>query len=111
VGHRRTLDEVWTWEEWLNDLDTREILEDLFDSVPGSQRARPAIEEADARFRGAASAADDCVWGERNRESHGWTREKTGGTGRNRRAAISGRDAQRSSGVSDEPWGSRQTES
>jgi hypothetical protein len=47
-------DEVWMSEEWLNDLDTRELLHDLLENVPEAQRAAPEIEAADVRFRGAA---------------------------------------------------------
>lgn len=68
--------EAWTWEEWLNDLDTREILQDLLDHVPTSRVALPKIEDADARFLGAATETAECQWGAENATRHGWTREK-----------------------------------
>jgi hypothetical protein len=39
-------EERWLWEEWVNDLDVREILQDVFDKVPEAQVALPLIEEA-----------------------------------------------------------------
>ena len=68
-------DEVWMSEEWLNDLDTRELLHDLLENVPEAQRAAPEIEAADARFRGSAVATESCAWGERIARDEGWTRE------------------------------------
>lgn len=74
--HVEVGDEVWMWEEWLNDLDTRELLQDLLDNVPESRRAVAEIEAADARFRRAAIATEQCAWGERNARRHGWTRDR-----------------------------------
>jgi len=66
----------WIAEEWMNDLDVREILQDLFDHVPESHVARQAVEAADARFAASTTATDACQWGEINASRHGWTREK-----------------------------------
>ena len=67
--------ETWEWEEWVNDLDTRELLQDLVEHVPDARSALPQIEEADARFLRAAIRTDECEWGEENAAHHGWTPE------------------------------------
>jgi len=66
----------WMEEEWLNDVDVREILEDLFDHVPESRVAREAVEVADKRFAESTTVTDECQWGEINASRHGWTPEK-----------------------------------
>jgi hypothetical protein len=68
--------EVWMWEEWMNDLDAREILQDLLDKVPESHVAISTIEEADARFLSGAVETSDCQWGEVNAARRGWAPEK-----------------------------------
>jgi hypothetical protein len=60
----------------VNDLDTRELLQDLLDNVPEARRAKVEIEAADTRFRRAAIATDDCAWGERNAREERWTRDR-----------------------------------
>jgi len=66
----------WMWEEWVNDLDTREILQDLLDNVPESRKALQAIEAADKRFAASTISTDECEWGDKNAARYGWTREK-----------------------------------
>ena len=66
----------WMWEEWLNDLDTREILQDLLDNVPESRRALQAIDAADKRFAASTISTDECEWGDGTAARHGWSREK-----------------------------------
>jgi hypothetical protein len=66
----------WMWEEWLNDLDTREILQDLLDNVPESRYALQAIEVSDKRFAASTISTDECEWGDENAARYGWTREK-----------------------------------
>src|SRR6266566_2563321 len=68
--------EEWMWEEWMNDLDTREMLQDLLDHVPESRVATRQIEEADARFLSAAIETDECEWGAGNAADEGWTPAK-----------------------------------
>jgi hypothetical protein len=68
--------EKWMWEEWVNDLDTREMLRDLLEHVPESRATTPAIEAADARFLSAGRETDECEWGTANAARHGWTPEK-----------------------------------
>jgi hypothetical protein len=69
-------DERWMWEEWVNDLDAREILHDLLDNVPESRDAIQAIEAADRRFVASAVPTETCESGDDNAARHGWTREK-----------------------------------
>jgi hypothetical protein len=66
----------WLWEEWLNDLDVREIIQDLFDNVPESRIALDVVERADKRFASATIPTDECQWGDYNAERHGWTPDK-----------------------------------
>jgi 5-formyltetrahydrofolate cyclo-ligase family len=68
--------ERWMWEEWLNDLDAREILQDLLDNVPESKTAIDAVEQADERFAASTIPTDECQWGARNAADEGWTPEK-----------------------------------
>ena len=68
--------ERWMWEEWLNDLDGREIIQDLLDHVPESRTALGAVERADERFAASTIATDQCVWGDGTAARRGWTREK-----------------------------------
>ena len=68
--------ETWVWEQWVNDLDTRELLQDLLDHVPDARSALRQIEEADARFLSAAIRTDECEWGEENAARRGWSPEK-----------------------------------
>ena len=66
----------WMWEEWLNDLDGREIIQDLLDHVPESRTALAAVEPADERFGASTIPTEQCVWGDGTASRHGWTREK-----------------------------------
>jgi 5-formyltetrahydrofolate cyclo-ligase len=68
--------EEWVWEEWLNDLDGREIIQDLFDNVPQSRTALDRVKRADERFVAATISTDECQWGAKNAADNGWTREK-----------------------------------
>lgn len=68
--------EQWVWEEWVNDLDGREIIQDLLDNVPESQAALEAVVLADKRFTASTIRTDECQWGDHNAARHGWTRDK-----------------------------------
>ena len=65
----------WVWEEWVNDLDGREILQDLLDNVPESRTALEAVQRADERFTASTTPTDERQWGEENAARHGWTRD------------------------------------
>jgi hypothetical protein len=66
----------WVWEDWVNDLDTRNIIQNLLEHVPESRGSLPEIEGADARFRNGTVESDRCLWGKENAEKYGWTPEK-----------------------------------
>jgi len=66
----------WMWEEWMNDVDSRQILQDVLDHVPTSASALPQIKDADTRFLVNAVETDECQWGAENASRHGWTAEK-----------------------------------
>jgi hypothetical protein len=67
---------TWVWEEWLNDLDTRQLLHELLEDVPDADVALPKVIASDARFRKFAQPTDECAWGHVNAAHHGWTRER-----------------------------------
>ena len=69
-------DERWVSEEWLNDLDTREILQDLLDHVPESRTALDAVQRADESFAASTTPTEECQWGDDNAAREGWTRDK-----------------------------------
>jgi hypothetical protein len=68
--------ERWYWEEWLNNLDVREILHGVLDHTPDSRSALTEIAAADRRFLAATIETEECVWGERNEREHGWSSER-----------------------------------
>ena len=41
------------WEEWMNDVDDRQLLQDMLDQVPESGSALAEIEAVDERFLAA----------------------------------------------------------
>ncbi len=53
-------------EDWLNELDGRQLLHELQAAVPGSLTGSLAarLEEADQRLRAATEVADGCLWGD-----------------------------------------------
>jgi hypothetical protein len=61
-------------DEWLNDLDVRQILHGLVEAVREAGAALPEGAAIDARFAGAAIETDECPWGPKIAESRGWTR-------------------------------------
>jgi len=52
-------------EDWLNELDGRQLIADLAAAVPGALRGglEARLDEADARLRAATVTAGECVWG------------------------------------------------
>ncbi len=61
-------------DDWLNDLDVRQLLHDLERRARAPYRDR--LRAADARFRAATLPVRACLWGEANAERHGWTRRR-----------------------------------
>ena len=62
-------------DDYLNDLDGRQLLEDALEVAPKLDRAaaRVRVEGADARMRRVARIIHECLWGERVAEQEGWT--------------------------------------
>lgn len=59
-----------TLDDYLNDLDARQIIEAVLSAIPepdGPLIAR--LRDADSRIRAASVPASRCVWGEGNRSS------------------------------------------
>ena len=67
---------TWVSEEWVNDLDARQIIHELLENVPEAAVIRSQVEITDRRFRAAVRMTDECAWGEANAERHGWTRDE-----------------------------------
>ena len=73
-----------TLDDYLNDMDGRELIEEALAAVPGARGgsltagdARAAsldvrLAAADARIRSALVPARACLWGETNAARHGW---------------------------------------
>ncbi|HTR96776.1 MAG TPA: hypothetical protein VMH61_02645 [Candidatus Acidoferrales bacterium] len=53
-------------EDWLNELDGRQLIAELAAAVPGAVAGAQAarLDEADRRLRAATEMAGACVWGE-----------------------------------------------
>ena len=64
---------TWMLDEWLNDLDGREILHGVLENVAVSDDVRARLEPVDARFAAASIEVDECVWGRKAEQRHGWT--------------------------------------
>jgi hypothetical protein len=68
VGYPFTLD------DYLNDLDTRDLLEGAIDRTPDADAARARLTAADARLRSSLVPADECLWGAGVADDEGWSR-------------------------------------
>src|SRR6476619_6215523 len=66
----------WGYEDWLDDLDTRNIIQDLFDNVPESRTAVDAVERADKQFDASTIPTDECQGSDANAARRGWTPER-----------------------------------
>lgn len=51
--------------DYLNDLDGRQIVEEVL-----------KVAKSDQRFLSLTSPKRECLWGSKNAINHGWTREK-----------------------------------
>ena len=64
-------------DDYLNDLDGRQLIAELRDAFPGA--ASPTLLEriaaADALIEQAVSPVDECLWGEELADREGWTAE------------------------------------
>lgn len=61
-------------EDYLNDLDLRQILAEAMAAVAAEEWAaeRPRVQAADARFQAASAPRPSCLWGERAERERGW---------------------------------------
>ena len=62
------------FDEYLNDLDTRQIIDDLATYASDEEWAdvEAVLPSLDERFAGLTRRVDYCVWGEHNAVKHGW---------------------------------------
>jgi hypothetical protein len=61
-------------DDWLNDVDVRQLLHDLSRTERAPYRER--LRTADAAFKAATLPVRTCLWGEANARRHGWTRRR-----------------------------------
>src|SRR5580765_1102000 len=61
-------------EDWLNELDVRQLLRDLLGAVPGAlgPALRARLDEADARGLAVTEVVGACLWGESLAGRMGW---------------------------------------
>lgn len=65
-------------DEWLNDVDARDILEEAMRAANDDERRalRRRLRLADARVRAQLTPAGRCLWGANNAAKHGWNAGK-----------------------------------
>jgi hypothetical protein len=65
-------------DDYLNDLDGRQLVEDLLALAPPEERdeARDRLWAADVRMKGLVRSTEACLWGEAVADSEGWTPER-----------------------------------
>ena len=70
-GYRLTLD------DYLNDMDGRQLLEEALDVAPEQERRKALrqVQRIDAEMRSLLEPAGKCLWGEEVAEEEGWTPE------------------------------------
>ena len=68
-----------TLDDYLNDLDGRQMLDDARAAATreDTERLRPRIAAADARFRSLVIPTRRPLWGARAASAHGWTAERS----------------------------------
>jgi hypothetical protein len=59
----------------MNDVDVRQLLQDMLDHVPESGSAPHEIEAADERFLATTPETEECQLGASTAARHGWTPE------------------------------------
>jgi hypothetical protein len=65
-------------DDYLNDMDGRQILDEVLSVATSEQRKEfsTRIEIADQRFLAIVIPTRECLWGDGNAKKHGWTRAK-----------------------------------
>ena len=66
------------YDEFLNDMDGRRILEEALSVISPEERAavQSQVDEADKVFRESTVEISKCIWGEDNVKKHGYSSEK-----------------------------------
>lgn len=66
------------FDEYLNDMDGRKIIDALLPVASESERQKVTTEvrQLDARFFAVTRPVDDCIWGADNARKHGYTRQR-----------------------------------
>jgi hypothetical protein len=64
-----------TLDDYLNDLDARQLIDDAMIVATDQQRARidERLSRADEKMRGLTEPTKACLWGEEVAEEEGWT--------------------------------------
>ena len=67
-----------TLDDYLNDLDGRQILEEALEIAPKvtGDKIRERVRRADRKMRTVVEPAGKCLWGSEVAETEGWTPEK-----------------------------------
>jgi hypothetical protein len=65
-------------DDYLNDMDVRQLIEEAMDAANKSQRSLAAgrIETADKLILSSVEPAGGCLWGDEVAEEEGWTAQK-----------------------------------
>lgn len=64
-------------DDYLNDLDTRDILQGALKAAGADHRSiHAALEAADEQFKAGTHAVKECLWGESLASQHGWSAKK-----------------------------------
>ncbi|HKQ78580.1 MAG TPA: hypothetical protein VJ810_33080 [Blastocatellia bacterium] len=67
-----------TLDDYLNDLDTRQLIAETLLVAPEDQRAaiNARLSHADAMLRSLTEPVNSCLWGEEVAQEEGWTEEE-----------------------------------
>ena len=68
-----------TLDDYLDDLDGRQILDEALAVAPpgAARRIRARLASADARFRALVVPTARCLWGDRAAAEHGWRADRS----------------------------------
>jgi hypothetical protein len=69
-----------TFDDYLNDVDLRQLIAQAMRNVPPVHRdtvapLRAELQALDIRFGAVTEPAEECVWGEVNAADEGWSRD------------------------------------
>jgi len=65
-------------DDYLNDLDGRQLIEDALELIPSAERerVRGQLRALDERMKSRVSMADECLWGDAVADAEGWTPDR-----------------------------------